>query len=102
MRPGFQVSAQPLAAEAANLIENETSALRHLSKSKYRILNIEYRMSNVEVRHSIYFFRISLSAAIPLLIPHSAFPIPNSRGSVFWIKVKSYYSFISNVTRSSL
>jgi hypothetical protein len=39
---------------------------------------------------------------LPFRIPHSAFPIPNSRGSVFWIKDKSYYSFISNVTRSSL
>jgi hypothetical protein len=38
-------SAQPLDAEAASLIEEETSTLRSLSKSEYRISNHEYRMS---------------------------------------------------------
>jgi hypothetical protein len=37
-------SAQPLAAETASLIQQETPALRNLSKSEYRIMNIECRM----------------------------------------------------------
>ena len=45
----FQVSAQPLAAKADSSIEKETL--------KKRISNNEYRMSNVEVRYSVYFIK---------------------------------------------
>ena len=44
---GCRVSAPPLAAEVASLIEKETL--------KKRISNNECRMSNVEVRYSVYF-----------------------------------------------